>query len=133
MKMTMMFNCVVLLAGNEFDKVPRIGVTEHEIKVLQSIHGHGAVQNIVEAGEKMMPSGRELLCHLARSYSLKRVEKVFDVSLHEYPDWLEQELMSAEAKQEVRIEQAIAPVSVALPVAAQAQQPVAAETADIIE
>lgn len=128
MKKTMLFNCLVLLAGNEYDKVPRVGVTEQEIKLLQNIHGHAAVQNIVEAGEKLMPDGRELLCHLARSYSLKRVEKVFEVALHEYPDWLEKEVTEAAAKEEERIANA-APVALAPTVAQQAATPVA----DLIE
>lgn len=106
MKSTAVFNCLVLLGGREYDKVPRLEVTEQEIKLLRAIHGHGSVLDVVAAGERMLPDGREALCHLARSYGLKRVEATFDVALHEYADWLERAITVELEREEQRLRDA---------------------------
>ena len=49
--MLKLFNCNVRLGGNVLCDVPKYGLTEMELRVLQAIHGDDAVIHIKKAGE----------------------------------------------------------------------------------
>lgn len=70
-----LFNCNVRLGGNVLHDVPKYGLSEMEIRVLQSMHGDDAVYGIKSAGE-VERSDHEEASILADTYGAKRVSEV---------------------------------------------------------
>lgn len=112
-------NCIIAVAvdksGNPLHTVAKLGVNEKEIKLLQHLHGHDRVRNIVHVGDDEIEE-REALLRLCRRYgdaegvfgedSVKLISKVFGVELHEFADWLmqtqEREEQERRERREVR-------------------------------
>jgi hypothetical protein len=94
---------VIRTGGNIGHTVNRDNLTDYEIRILKRIHGQDAVVNVVQTGEVEREKRDEYL-RLARFYGVANVEKVFNVVLDEFSEWidakLDEELAAREAAKE---------------------------------
>lgn len=100
---------VVRHAGEIGHTIRRDNITEFEIRILKRLHGSDAVVDIVQTGEVERTENDEHK-RLARFYGLATVEKVFNVVLDDYSDWigktLDEEHEARDAAQAARDEAA---------------------------
>lgn len=102
------YHCQVRLGGNILHTVPRVHVTEMELKLLRHLHGADAVVDVKAAGETEV-SERQELVRLARRYGPSEndpnyadenarrtgrqlVERCFGVKLDDFDDWLNEQV-----------------------------------------
>lgn len=86
-------------AGNIGIEIPVTGVSQREILLMRAIHGDDAVVKIEEDG-KTIVDDRDEIFKLARKYphplgasaSRMRVEKLLNISLHGYEEWLTRQI-----------------------------------------
>jgi hypothetical protein len=88
------FNCELRLGGEQLHTVPQFGVTKGEIRMMRDIHGEASVVNIFEVGEKDVNEMEELYglaakysTVLDRSSGVRRVERLFGVTLDGFTEW----------------------------------------------
>lgn len=103
------YDAQVRLAGNMLQTVPRYRITEREIRLLRTIHGGDAVTDIKEVGDTDA-SEESILNELAGRYSKKRVEQVFNVSLDNFEQWLDEQLEQSGKPQVILEAPGIAPL-----------------------
>ena len=90
---------VIRTGGNIGHTVNRVDLTDYEIRILKRIHGQDAVVNVVQTGEAERDEREEYL-RLARFYGVANVEKVFNVVLDEFSEWIDAKLDSELAERE---------------------------------
>jgi aminoglycoside phosphotransferase (APT) family kinase protein len=103
------YDAQVRLAGNMLQTVPRYRITEREIRLLRTIHGADAVTDIKEVGDTDA-SEESILNELAGRYSKKRVEQIFNVSLDNFEQWLDEQLEQSAKPQVILESPGIAPL-----------------------
>lgn len=89
-----LFNCELRLGGDQMHTVPKFGVTKAEIRVMRDIHGEASVVKVEEAGQKEVNEMEELYALAAkystvldRSGGIRRVERLFGVTLDGFNEW----------------------------------------------
>lgn len=96
---------VIRTGGNIGHTVNRVDLTDYEIRILKRIHGQDAVVNVVQTGEAERDEREEFL-RLARFYGVANVEKVFNVVLDEFSEWIDAKLDAELAEREAAKEAA---------------------------
>jgi len=100
------YNGMLHHAGNMLHQIPLLGVTEREVRLLGTLHGKENIEGITLIGEVEVDSTTNYF-EMVDKYSSREdfgkrermkqmVEKVFDVSLDQFDDWLSGQLEQAE-------------------------------------
>lgn len=101
-------------SGNPLHTVPKKSVTELELKLLQGVHTFERVKDVKEAGTIEREERHELL-RLCRCYGdvagiyadsgRALIRRIFSVDLHEFENWLSEQVEQEEAEREERMRQ----------------------------
>lgn len=88
-----LLSCTIRLGGDLTHTVPKTRISEYELRLLRHIHGSEAIADLKQIGEiDLVPMEEYRL--LARTYSVEKVEKCFNISLEGFGDWLEEQLIN---------------------------------------
>lgn len=130
--MLKLFSCEVVLSqdqsGNPLLTVPKVSITENEVKLLRHIHGHDNIRKMVDAGSIEREQRNDLLI-LARVYGdnveaaenrgPRLISKIFGVELPEFEGWLAEQLESEEMERQNKQVQRESLAKVVVPAAPQ--------------